>query len=67
MVDYWLDGFDWRAHEAAMNAFPHFRVELDGVPIHFVHVRGQGPIARSPLILTHGWPWTFWDSTRSAR
>ncbi len=60
MVGYWLDGYDWRAHEAAMNAFPQFKVDLDGIPIHFVHVKGKGPDP-TPLILTHGWPWTFWD------
>ncbi len=60
IVAYWLDGYDWRAQEAAINAVPHFRVELEGVPIHFVHVRGTGP-APLPLVLTHGWPWTFWD------
>lgn len=60
LCDYWQDGYDWRAHEAAMNAFSHFRVEIDDVPIHFVHERGKGP-APIPLILTHGWPWTFWD------
>ena len=38
----------------------HFRAELDGVPIHFVHAPGAGPDPM-PLILTHGWPWTFWD------
>jgi pimeloyl-ACP methyl ester carboxylesterase len=60
LVDEWRDGFDWRAKEAEMNAFAHFRVELDGLPIHFLHERGRGerPI---PLILSHGWPWTFWD------
>lgn len=60
MVGYWADGYDWRRHEAAMNAHPNFRVELDGVPVHFLHVRGNGP-APVPLVLTHGWPWTFWD------
>jgi len=60
MVDYWVDHYDWRRHEAAMNAHPNFRVVLDGVPIHFIHVRGEGP-APLPLVLTHGWPWTFWD------
>ena len=43
-----------------MNEFDHYRVVIDDVPIHFVHVRGKGsdPI---PLVMTHGWPWTFWD------
>jgi pimeloyl-ACP methyl ester carboxylesterase len=60
LVAYWVDGYDWRAQEAAINALPHYKVEIDGLPIHFVHVRGKGPAPR-PLILTHGWPSTFWD------
>ncbi len=60
MVRYWSEEFDWRAQEAAINRFPNYLVELDGIPIHFIHARGNGPNPR-PLILTHGWPWTFWD------
>jgi pimeloyl-ACP methyl ester carboxylesterase len=60
MVAYWAGEFDWRAQEEEINSFPQFRVELDGIPIHFIHLRGAGeqPI---PLMLSHGWPWTFWD------
>ena len=60
MVGYWAGEFDWRAQEAAMNALPQFRVELDGLLVHYIHVRAttKDPI---PLLLTHGWPWTFWD------
>jgi pimeloyl-ACP methyl ester carboxylesterase len=60
MVGYWAGEFDWRAQEAAINALPQFRVELDGLLVHYIHVRAKtdNPI---PLILTHGWPWTFWD------
>jgi pimeloyl-ACP methyl ester carboxylesterase len=43
-----------------MNAYDHFRVTIDSVPIHFIHKRGKGPNP-TPLILSHGWPWTFWD------
>ena len=60
MVAYWLDGYDWRAIEAQMNSLPNYRADLDGVPVHFVHVRGKGPDPL-PLVVTHGWPWTFWD------
>ena len=60
LVAYWRAGFDWRAQEAAMNAFSHFRVEIDGLPIHFIHERGRGEGA-IPIVLSHGWPWTFWD------
>lgn len=66
LVDYWRGGFDWRAQEAAINAFSHFRVELDGIPIHFIHERGKGP-RPIPLILSHGWPWTFWDLAKIIR
>ncbi|WP_174291088.1 epoxide hydrolase family protein [Sphingomonas bacterium] len=60
LTGYWLDGYDWRAEERRMNAFPQFRTTIDDVPIHFLHVRGKGPNP-TPLILNHGWPWTFWD------
>jgi pimeloyl-ACP methyl ester carboxylesterase len=60
LVEYWRTGFDWRVHERAMNQLPQFRVQIDGTPIHFVHRRGRGP-APMPLLLGHGWPWTFWD------
>lgn len=60
LVEYWLDAYDWRVHETRMNRFEHHRVELDGVPIHFLRSPGVGP-SPVPLVLTHGWPWTFWD------
>ncbi|GAA2374040.1 epoxide hydrolase family protein [Dactylosporangium salmoneum] len=59
LVEYWRDGFDWRKAEAAMNAYEHYRADVDGVPIHFMRRPGTGPAPR-PLILSHGWPWTFW-------
>ena len=43
-----------------MNRFEHSRVSIDGVPVHFLRRRGTGP-SPMPLVLTHGWPWTFWD------
>jgi len=60
MAHYWAEGFDWRAQEKAMNRLEHYRVEIDGIPIHYAFAPGRGPAPR-PLILTHGWPWTFWD------
>lgn len=60
LVGYWKDSYDWRAQERQINRFPHFRTELEGIPIHFIHVRGKGE-RPMPLILSHGWPWTFWD------
>ncbi|GAA5110432.1 epoxide hydrolase family protein [Pseudonocardia adelaidensis] len=52
---YWADGYDWRATEARLNALPQFRTEIDGLGIHFLHVRSSDPDAL-PLVLTHGWP-----------
>ena len=66
LTDYWRDGFDWRAQEAAMNAFSHWTVDVDGVPLHFLREPGRGPDPL-PLVLTHGWPWTFWDYERVIR
>ena len=60
LVEYWRTSYDWRRHERAMNAFPHYTVSIDDQPIHFIHQPGRGP-KPMPLVLTHGWPWTFWD------
>jgi pimeloyl-ACP methyl ester carboxylesterase len=59
LVNYWLHRYDWRQHERAMNAFPHYKVTIDGMPIHFLHQPGKGP-KPIPLLLNHGWPDSFW-------
>lgn len=59
LVDYWQRQYDWRKHEAELNKFNHFRAEVDGVGIHFIHERGKGPNP-TPIILTHGWPDSFY-------
>jgi len=55
---YWANGYDWRAREARLNALPQFRTTIDGLGIHFVHVRSAHRDAL-PLIITHGWPGSF--------
>jgi pimeloyl-ACP methyl ester carboxylesterase len=60
MVEYWIEEYDWRDVERRMNELPHFKMNLMGVPLHFIHVKGKGPNPM-PLLLHHGWPWTFWD------
>jgi pimeloyl-ACP methyl ester carboxylesterase len=60
LLEYWRTTFDWREREREINAMPHFQFHTDAGPIHFVHLRSQHAGA-TPLILTHGWPWTFWD------
>ncbi|RAS69889.1 pimeloyl-ACP methyl ester carboxylesterase [Lentzea atacamensis] len=58
LVEHWAGGFDWRAVEDRLNAFDQFVTEIDGQPIHFVHVRSSRADAL-PLMLIHGWPSTF--------
>jgi pimeloyl-ACP methyl ester carboxylesterase len=58
IADYWRAQFDWRAQEESINDFNHFRAEIDGSSIHFIHERGRGqnPL---PILITHGWPGSF--------
>lgn len=58
LVQYWQDEFDWRKQEEIINRFAHFRADIDGFGLHFIHERGKGenPL---PLILTHGYPDSF--------
>ncbi|RVJ98178.1 epoxide hydrolase family protein [Sinorhizobium meliloti] len=55
LVEYWGTSYDWRKAEAKLNALPQFMTTIDGVDIHFIHVRSRHPNAM-PLIMTHGWP-----------
>lgn len=52
---YWANDYDWRATETRLNAFDQFRTEIEGVDIHFLHIRSSHSNAR-PLVMTHGWP-----------
>ena len=67
LVAYWADEFDWPAQEAALARLARFRVRLGGVNIHFVHVRavptdpGRSAL---PIVLSHGWPDSFWRYTK---
>src|SRR6266576_2411489 len=55
LCGYWAEGYDWRATEARLNALPQYRAVVDGLGIHFVHVRSPHPDAIA-LIVTNGWP-----------
>jgi len=57
LLEYWREGFDWRSQEQRLNAFPQYTAEVDGIRIHFVHV--EGGAAGLPVILSHGWPYSF--------
>jgi len=58
LVNYWITQYDWRKQEAALNKFPQFKTTIDGVGIHFIHVKGKGKNPK-PLLLAHGWPDSF--------
>jgi hypothetical protein len=55
LIEYWRNDFDWRAEEARLNAFTQYKVRLDDIDLHFLHVKGEGS-APCPLLLSHGWP-----------
>jgi len=55
LVAYWADRYDWRRCEAALNAIPQFRTEIDGLGLHFLHARSPR-VDATPLLITHGWP-----------
>jgi epoxide hydrolase len=58
LARYWAEDYNWRVVERRLNQLPQFRTEIDGVRIHFLHVRSPHPDA-TPIILTHGWPSTM--------
>jgi pimeloyl-ACP methyl ester carboxylesterase len=61
LVGYWVDEFDWPAQEAALGLLPRFRARVGGLGIHFVHARAvAGSTSTIPLVLSHGWPDSFW-------
>jgi microsomal epoxide hydrolase len=55
LLSYWLDEFDWRKQEAKLNRFDHFRTDIDGQGIHFIHARSKSENA-FPVLISHGWP-----------
>ena len=65
-VDYWATDYNWRKLEAKLNSFPQFITELDGLDIHFIHVRSPHANAL-PLIMTHGWPGSFLEYVEGDR
>jgi Epoxide hydrolase N terminus len=63
LVRYWGTDYDWRKAEAKLNTFPQFKTTIDGLDIHFIHVRSRHPNAL-PLIITHGWPGSIFEQIK---
>jgi pimeloyl-ACP methyl ester carboxylesterase len=63
LVGYWRDGYDWRRAEATLNAHPQFMTRIDGVDVHFIHVRSRHPNAL-PLLIAHGWPGSVFEQIK---
>jgi microsomal epoxide hydrolase len=66
LVAYWRDSYDWRRHEARLNAFKQYKVKLAGIDVHFIREEGKGP-KPLPLLLSHGWPVRCTSFTKSSR
>ena len=60
LVEYWGTGYNWRKAEAKLNALPQFTTRIDGLDIHFIHVRSRHPNAL-PVLMTHGWPGSVFE------
>jgi microsomal epoxide hydrolase len=61
--DYWLNKYDWRKHEAELNAFPQFKTQIEGLQVHFIHVKPPTNKYKRvvPLLLAHGWPGNVYE------
>lgn len=59
LVHYWLTQYDWRKQEAALNKYPQYMADVNGVKIHFQYIKGKGKHSK-PLLLTHGWPDSYY-------
>jgi pimeloyl-ACP methyl ester carboxylesterase len=66
LVAHWASGYDWRAHEAAINALPHRVADIAGTPVHYLRFDGEAPDAL-PIVLTNGWPSSFLELTGFAQ
>jgi pimeloyl-ACP methyl ester carboxylesterase len=63
LVRYWATDYDWRKGEARLNAWPQFKTKIDGLEVHFIHVRSRHPNAM-PLIISHGWPGSVFEQIK---
>ena len=60
LLEHWRTIYDWRTHEAELNKLPHFKAPVDGIDLHFIHMRSKESAAL-PLVITHGWPGSVYE------
>jgi microsomal epoxide hydrolase len=60
LVEYWLNGYDWRKHEATLNSFRQYKTRISGIELHFIHEEGKGR-EPMPLLVSHGWPGSVFE------
>ncbi len=60
LMEYWRDAYDWRGHEAQINRFNQFKVNIGGIGVHYIVAQGKGP-SPTPLLLSHGWPGSVYE------
>ncbi|XP_064450540.1 putative epoxide hydrolase isoform X5 [Mirounga angustirostris] len=64
VLSYWRNGFDWRKQVEILNRYPHFKTKIEGLDIHFIHVKPHQPpsgCTPKPLLMVHGWPGSFYE------
>lgn len=64
---YWLDKYNWRVFEQQLNAFSQFKTKIEGLDIHFIHVKPKKSASIKtivPVLMIHGWPSSFWEYTK---
>jgi len=62
VIDYWSSKYDWRKHEKEINSFPHFKTQIEGIDIHYIHVKPSKPAKDvKPILLVHGWGSSVYD------
>jgi len=62
IVDHWLNKYNWRRHEKIINEFSHYKTEIEGIKVHYIHEKPKTKAAKVyPLLIVHGWPSSFWE------
>jgi len=62
VVRYWVEKYNWRDHEKILNSYPQFTTTIEGIQVHFVHVKpAKNADKARPLLMVHGWPGSFWE------